>query len=138
MIEWLDTLPRWKAGDYLFSTDGRKPFNGFSKSKERLDAQMLLSWRALGRVQGIERDALDEGWTHHDIRRTVRTRLSALRVPEQVAELVIGHAKRGLARIYDQHEFIDEMREALAAWNTLLASIVSPPPSNVVPMRSVS
>jgi integrase len=137
MIGWLETLPRWKAGDYLFSMDGRKPFNGFAKTKQRLDRQMSLSWRALGRVQGVERDAL-ENWTHHDIRRSVRTRLSALRVPEHVAELVIGHAKRGLARVYNQHEFIDEMREALAAWNTLLAAIVSPPPPNVVALRDVS
>ena len=41
----------------------------------------------------------------HDIRRTVRTRLSSLRVSERVAEMVIGHGKKGLARVYDQHEF---------------------------------
>src|SRR5262249_4263269 len=51
-----------------------------------------------------------------DLRRTVRTRMAALGVPDNVAELVIGHGKRGLARIYDQHRYFPEMREALDAW----------------------
>jgi integrase len=61
----------------------------------------------------------------HDLRRTVRTRLSELRVPEHVAELVIGHARKGLARIYDQHRYADEMREALQAWAVRLRAIVA-------------
>ena len=42
--------------------------------------------------------------------------------------MVIGHGKRGLARVYDQHEYIDEMREALEAWAAKLRSIIAPPP----------
>jgi hypothetical protein len=61
----------------------------------------------------------------HDMRRTVRTRLSALRVRHEVAELVIGHGKKGLARVYDQHEYLDEMREALDAWAARLTQIVT-------------
>jgi hypothetical protein len=69
------------------------------------------------------------------LRRTVRTRLSALKVPEHVAELVIGHGRKGITRIYDQHEFADEKREALTKWAMLLHSIVEPPPAdNVVQM----
>ena len=71
-------------------------------------------------------------------RRTMRTRLSALRVPEQTAELVIGHAKKGLARVYDQHRYVVEVREALALWNAKLETIIQPPPPNVVPLRGVS
>jgi hypothetical protein len=33
-----------------------------------------------------------EDWTFHDIRRTMRTHLSALPIPDLVRELVIGHA----------------------------------------------
>ena len=43
-----------------------------------------------------------EPWVLHDIRRTCRTRLSQPRIPDTVAERVIGHGARGLARIYDQ------------------------------------
>jgi len=46
----------------------------------------------------------------------MRTRLAGLRVPEQVAELVIGHGKRGLARVHDQHRYVSEMYEALELW----------------------
>jgi integrase len=106
-----------------------------------LEKEMLRSWRALGRAQGIDRrNAKIGNWSLHDVRRTVRTRLSALRVPEQIAELVIGHAKRGLVRVYDQHKYIDEMREALTLWNNKLESIVNRPPAgaNVVPLRGAS
>jgi integrase len=138
MIRLLDTLPRWKRGDYLFSTNGKQAIFGFSsRAKAKLDREMLRSWRALGRVRGIDRRKI-ENWSPHDLRRTMRTRLSALRVPEPIAELVIGHAKKGLARVYDQHTYVDEMREALEAWNAKLETIISPPASNVVALRGVS
>jgi integrase len=136
----LASLPRWTGGDYLFSTtNGRLPVCGFNGNvKIRLDREMAKTWRALGRVVGTDRrGAVPENWTPHDLRRTVRTRLSALRVPENIAEMVIGHSKRGLARIYDQHRYADEIREALVAWNNLLESIVEPPASNIVPLRVV-
>jgi integrase len=116
----LDTLPRFNSGDFLFSsTHGRKPVSGFSNGKERLDAL-------------IAKETAIEPWVFHDLRRTVRTRLSELRVPEPVAEMVIGHARKGLARVYDQHRYIDEMREALDAWSARLRDIVQPPPANIV------
>ena len=61
----------------------------------------------------------------HDLRRTVRTRLSALKVSERIAEMIIGHGKKGLARIYDQHEFLDEMHDALMEWDAELLKILS-------------
>ena len=74
----------------------------------------------------------------HDIRRSVRTHLSRL-ATFQVAELVIGHSRSGLARIYDQHEYADEKRAALDAWAKRLMSIVNPPSTdNVVPLREVA
>jgi len=139
MSTLISTLPRWIRGDFVFSVNGERPYNGTWYGKRLLEREMLRSWRAIGRVQGIDRrNARFERFTLHDIRRTVRTRLSALRVPEQIAELVIGHAKRGLIRVYDQHQYLDEMREALEAWNKRLEMIVNPPPSNVVALRGVS
>ena len=52
----------------------------------------------------------------HDLRRTVRTRLSALKVDHSIAEMVTGDGKKGLDRVYDQHKFLDEMRDALELW----------------------
>ena len=72
----------------------------------------------------------------HDIRRTMRTGLSALPVPDLVRELVIAHTKPGLHKVYDQYAYIDEKRHALELWAARLRSIVSPPPANVVPLKT--
>jgi integrase len=122
----LETLPRFQRGDHLFSTTlGEKAVNGFSKGKARLDKLMV---KELGHVP--------PGWTLHDIRRSMRTALSALPISSDVAELVIGHAKRGLHRIYDQHAYAAEKRHALELWAARLRSIVEPPPANVVSLRA--
>jgi hypothetical protein len=72
----------------------------------------------------------------HDIRRTMRTGLSALPVPDLVRELVIAHTKPGLHKVYDQYAYIDEKRHALELWAARLRSIVSPTPDNVVPLKT--
>jgi hypothetical protein len=46
-------------------------------------------------------------------------------VPHAVAELVLGHGKRGLARVYDQHHYAGELREALEKWAVELERIVA-------------
>jgi integrase len=72
-------------------------------------------------------------WCFHDLRRSYRTRLAQLKVPDTVAELAIGHAKKGLRRVYDQHQYADEIRAAMEAWAARLRSIVAPEPeTNVI------
>jgi len=134
VIALLRSLPRFKKGDHLFSTTfGVKPVNGFSKAKERLDDRMVRSWRALARSRGEDHHKLQiEPWVIHDIRRTMRTGLSALPVPDLVRELVIAHTKPGLHRVYDQHAYLDEKRRALDLWAARLRSTVEPMPSNVI------
>ena len=120
MLTVLETLPRWTQGDYVFSStsSGEKPVRFHDRATYALNVAVGAESR----------------WTPHDIRRTVRTRLAALRIPEPVAEMVIGHARKGMARVYDQHKYEDEVREALEAWGARLRSIVEPPPPNVVPL----
>lgn len=129
-IDVLANLPKFKqpkSGHYIFSTSfGEKPVNGFSKAKKRLDHYMLQHLQA-ATDDGAHSDVLVElkPFVIHDLRRTVRTRLSALKVSERIAEMIIGHGKKGLARIYDQHEFIDEMHDALVEWDMNLSKILS-------------
>jgi integrase len=119
MLELLGELPRYRSGDHLFTTTfGKTSIAGFSKYTARLLRLMRLE---LGDMANL---------SLHDLRRTTRTRLSELRIPEHVAEQAIGHAKRGLLRIYDQHRHGDEVREAFEAWHQRLRGIVSPPPAN--------
>src|SRR5262249_50401508 len=74
MTALLNDLPRWVNGDYVFSFSGERPYAGLSYAKVKLDREMLRSWRAIGRAQGIDRrEAKIENFTLHDIRRTVRT-----------------------------------------------------------------
>jgi hypothetical protein len=55
-----------------------------------------------------------------------------------VRELVIGHTKPGLHRVYDQHAYLDEKRDALDRWAARLRHIVDPTPSaNVVRLQHV-
>jgi integrase len=120
----LEALPRFTKGDHLFTTTyGEKPISGFSKGKDRLDKLMNQDMGTSPR------------WVTHDIRRTVRTRLASLRISDLVAEMVIGHGRKGIQRVYDQHSYQDEMREALKQWASRLRDIVSPPPDNVVKLK---
>jgi integrase len=119
----LDELPRFKSGDYLFSCKfGRAPIRGFSDAKRQLDKLM---------PEGTER------WSFHATRRTVRTRLSGLQIPtrdkkntvpipDHVAELVIGHGRKGIQRHYDLEKYAPEIRAALEAWQAKLRLILNP------------
>lgn len=64
-------------------------------------------------------------WVIHDLRRTVRTHLSALPVQDNIRELVIAHAKPGLHKVYDQHSYRDEKAECLSLWDQRLTQILA-------------
>ena len=154
----IETLPRWvgeDTGDFLFSTtNGNKPVNGFSKAKLLLDTK-VKEIVAKPHLEAKKKEITDKDvlaaklkeimdkavpdWVIHDLRRTVRTRLGGLNVPEHISELVIGHARAGLAGVYDRHSYLEERRAALEKWERLLLSIVKPAQgSNVKPMRKTA
>jgi integrase len=121
-VEILRSLPRFVRGDYMFSGQtGDRPFSGFSKAKTRLD-------RSIGTITPF---------TLHDLRRTVRTRLSELGIAPFIGELVLAHTQQGVAKVYDLHRYDKEKRAALEAWEEKLLSIVAPEPepAKVVPLR---
>jgi integrase len=125
--EVLDSVPRFHSGDYLFSNSYGKSSlqsNFFSKPKERLDKLMA---EELGEL---------EDWRNHDTRRTVKTNMERLRIPEPVSEAVLAHTKKGISAVYGRYGFEDEKRFALDAWAQRLRSIVDPQPANVVSLRA--
>ena len=105
--------------------------------KADLDRRMLRTLKALARRRGEDHHAVDlPQWVNHDLRRTVRSGLSALEVPHNVAEAVLAHRQGGIAAIYDLHEYQDEKAEALELWAQRIASIVNPPkPAKVIKLR---
>jgi len=97
---------------------------------------MLRTLRAVARMRGDDPSRVElEPWVFHDLRRVVRSHLAALRVPDHVAEMALGHGRKGLQRIYDQHCYEAELREALTQWAGRLRSIVEPAPGNVVSLK---
>lgn len=103
----MDSLPRLSGGDFMLSTtNGEKPIAGVArKTLDRLHSEAEA---ILGRT--MQRFAL------HDLRRTVRTHLSRIGVTDVVAELVLGHALKGLQARYNVYGYADEKRKALELW----------------------
>ena len=109
VAEILSGLP--KEG-YLFLARGKDtPFNGFSPSKQALDAEL----------KGVA------AWTLHDLRRTFSTGLARLRVPPHIKEMLLAHAaaKSPIEAIYDRYTYLDEMREALGKWHAFLQTLLA-------------
>ena len=71
---------------------------------------------------------LDDGLDHftvHDLRRTMRSRLSEIGVDFAVAERCLNHKLPGQGEIYDRHDFIDQRRMALRRWGDVLEMLRS-------------
>ncbi|MCT8973252.1 tyrosine-type recombinase/integrase [Microbaculum marinisediminis] len=129
----IEAVPHFTQGDYLFSTNfGEKPVSGFSKAKARLDRRMTRTLKAIARKRGAIADIDLPPFVIHDIRRTVRTGMASLRIPDVVAETIIGHGRRGVQRVYDQHRYVEEMREAMDLWAGRLRDLTRPAPTNVI------
>jgi integrase len=88
-----------RDGEFVFGRTKTKGFNGWSKAKEELDRVVKL-----------------EPWTVHDLRRTVRTGLSRIKVLPHVAEAIVNHLPARLIRTYDLHTYEAEKRAALDQW----------------------
>jgi integrase len=126
-LKVLETVPL--GGEFVFSADGgRRAVQMPSAAKAQLDRLMKRSLRALARQRGEDPAAVRlVPFIIHDLRRVVRSHLSALDIPDHVAEMVLGHGRRGLQRVYDQHKYEPQLRAALERWATRLHEIVTPP-----------
>ena len=119
---------------YLFSTTGgEKPLTIGDKLKRQIDKLALEELRREAAERGDDPSGVAlEDWTNHDLRRTMRTGLSSLAIPEGdlVRELVIGHKQKGVHAIYDVHQYLDEKRIALELWAAKVRSISDPTNKN--------
>ena len=124
----LEAMPRFNGGSFLFSTtNGTSPVWMGTKPKKRLDRRMLRTLRALARKRGEDVGAVVlPPFIQHDIRRTVRSQLSRLRVAEEVREAILAHARPGIKGVYDHHDYLNEKRDALDLWGGRLNEIVAP------------
>ncbi len=109
-------LPKFD-GPYVFSTTGgAKPISGFTQMKAHFDRKLPEPLT----------------YTLHDLRRTVRTGMSRLKIPPHIAERVLGHVQRGIERHYDHWHYLDEKRAALEAWGRHVEAVVTGEAANNV------
>lgn len=98
-----------QVGEALFAI--RAPgFNGWGGAKRELD-----------------RESGTSGWTLHDIRRTVATKMEDLGVFPHAIAAVLGHSKaavHGVTARYTHSKLEPEKREALEKWEKRLLEIV--------------
>jgi integrase len=127
----LRSIPRVEGCDFVFSTgrrrgakkDGPAPISGFSQGKRYLDAAII---RSRGKPMA--------DWRLHDLRRTGVTKLAELGFDSIVVDKLLAHqpAKlRGVAGIYQRHDFARERAAALDAW---AAHVTGAHTDNVVPL----
>lgn len=80
-------------------------------------------------------------FTPHDMRRTCRTQLSALGVPEMIGEMILNHALpvSKVQQAYAHHSHEDAMRDALDKWSARLCDLrgrpAAPPAVIAFPTR---
>jgi len=113
-------LPRLVDIDLAF-TSRRRPVNGFSKAKQRLDEACRVS-----------------DWTIHDLRRTVASGLQRLGVRLEVTEAVLNHKSgtvSGITAVYQRHDYAAEKRDALARWADYVDALISGRKANIVALR---
>lgn len=103
-IDFLKVL-RFTSDKYLFPSQA---------TKKPIQQKYLTenSWRL--RESGQMLDI--PHWTPHDLRRTVRTGLSRLQCPNEVAEAVLGHTRGGVEGIYNLYKYDAECRKWLQVW----------------------
>ena len=63
-------------------------------------------------------------WVPHDLRRTVRTGLSRLGCPSEIAEAALGHARTGIEGTYDLHKYENECKFWLQKWANYMDSLL--------------
>jgi hypothetical protein len=108
------------------------------KVKKRIDERMLRTLHALARRRGHNHGKVTlPPWKNHDVRRTVRSGLSRLKVTEEAREAILAHARPGIKGIYDHHDYLDEKREALELWAAQLRTIFEPTPANVIELAAM-
>jgi integrase len=104
-------IPRIAGRTLVFTTRADKPVSGFWGVKEALDEK-----------SGVE------GWTFHDLRRTMASGMARLGVQLPVIEKILNHTSgtfRGVVGIYQRHSYADEKRAALDLWGAHVARLVA-------------
>lgn len=86
-------------------------------------------------VRGLRSAGAVGDWVIHDLRRTMRTSMRRLGVPQDVCEACLGHTPPAIDRTYDRYDLLAEKREAFQRWADYVLGLVGERGENVVPFR---
>jgi integrase len=120
----------------IFTTDGKKPINGFSKPKAKLDDEVA---KALTKI-GDGKLPMIQPWVFHDLRRSFFTGGQALGFPREHMHAAVNHAadgkRAGLAKVYGLYEYQPEKTAVMAAWSHHIEALLSDASytNNVIPL----
>lgn len=138
----LDGLPKVGKAGLVFSITGDTHVSGFSRAKERLDAEIFKLQKSDAMRGGASGAAVEPipNWTLHDLRRTGATGMARLGINLPVIEKILNHTSgsfKGVAGVYQRHSFADEKRRAMETWSNFVQSLVTEQPqSNVVQLSA--
>lgn len=81
--------------------------------------------QALRRMIRAERGLGIAPFTTRDLRRSARSRLAALNTPNDVARKIMNHALEGIDQVYDTHNYLPQMQQALNALSENIENIIA-------------
>lgn len=121
----------------LLDANGDKPFLITLNGKVAVRTETLSEVVTTISAAMVAEKTAREPFEHRDLRRTCETMMARMGISKDVRAHILSHGLGGVqARHYDQHDYADEKRRALEAWDARLAEIArGPQPANVLPMR---
>jgi integrase len=118
------TVPTSGNDSFVFSTNGRTPISGWSKTKKKLDAKMDT-----------------RPWRLHDLRRTCATRMAEIGIMPHIVEACLNHvsgAKASVAGVYNHAAYAPEKKSAFKRWASHIEGLIRGDRNNVVTIRRIA
>lgn len=108
----------------LFLAGGNSEWLVPSKRREGNPVSKVLISQASRRIQGLSYSGFNEPFEIRDLRRTARSAFSRLKISQEVARQIMNHSPEGLDNVYNKHDYLDEMAEAMLKYSTFLRSCI--------------
>jgi len=105
----IESVPHMASRDQLFGQRSHG-FTAWPKGKITLDERSGVA-----------------GWTVHDIRRTVATKMGDVGVQPHIVEQILNHQsghRRGVAGVYNRSPYEAEVKRALGMWADYVAALI--------------
>ena len=124
-ITWLREL-HWRAAGSPYVFPNRRSSKNPHMGADTLNRAItkLFGHEAGKKKQPPNKMGDIKHFSVHDLRRTCRTLLAQLGVSGYVAERCLNHKLQGIEGIYNQHDYFNERKEALAKLTEHLAPII--------------